>query len=164
MTRHKEARQKLVFRYFDGEVSPGEAKMAERFLEEEPDLAQELYAVKNLGALLREDTERAVARVDFSFLADRVLAEAENQKSLSLWERLEEFFRARLGRASQFWLPGAVVAAAALAGLLMSQPHKPEGPRNETVITKVETDNTWISQTIDDQGTTILWVDDTPEE
>jgi anti-sigma factor RsiW len=164
VTLHRKDQLELINRYFDGEVSPEEALEAERLLEQEE--AAEMKAVQGLGALLREDVSRATERVNFHFFADRVLANAEAQKPLTFWEKVEAFLREKLG-GSQYLLPGAVVAAAALAAFLLTQPKQADpstsGPRNELVITKIETDKNWISQTIDDQGTTILWIDDSEE-
>jgi hypothetical protein len=166
VARNDEARLTLLGRYFDGEATPAEVEAAESILRAEPELAMELGAVQGLGALLKTEVEDVVERVDFTYLSTRVLAEAEARKPLSLWERVEEFFREQVG--ARLWLPGAVVAAAALAALLLSGEQAPEGggltgPRNELVITKVDTDKNWMSQTIDDEGTTILWIDDSQQ-
>jgi anti-sigma factor RsiW len=164
MPLHRKDQLELMSRFLDGEVTPAEAQEAERLMEAEE--AREMRAVRGVGELLRADVERATARVNFNFFADRVLANAEAQKPLSLWERVEEFFRERFGVATQYLLPGAVVAAATIAALFLAQPRSAEITgelRNELVITKVDTDKNWMSQTIDDQGTTILWIDDTQE-
>lgn len=163
MALQQKDQQELLSRFLDGEVSPEEALEAEQLLAQEE--AREMRAVQGFGELLREDVERATARINFSFFAERVLASAEAEKPLTFWERIEEYVKARLGSASQYLLPSAVVAAAAIAALLLSKPYEPQvtGPRNELVITKVDTDKNWMSQTIDDQGTTILWIDDSQE-
>lgn len=164
MPLHRKDQLELMSRFLDGEVTPAEAQEAERLMEEEE--AREMRAARGVGELLRADVERATARVNFSFFADRVLANAEAQKPLSVWEKVEEFFREKFGVATQYLLPGAVVAAAALAAFFLAQPRAAELTgelRNELVITRVDTDKNWMSQTIDDQGTTILWIDDTQE-
>lgn len=165
MALHRKDQLELLSRFLDGEVSPEEAKEAERLMAQEE--AREMRAVQGLGDLLRTDIDNIAERVNFNFFAERVLANAEAQQPLAFWERVEEFFREKFGRTSQYLLPGAVVAAAAVAALLLSRPAPQlgaeSGPRNELVITKVDTDKNWISQTIDDQGTTILWIDDSQE-
>lgn len=156
--------QELISRFLDGEVTEQEAIEAEKLLAQED--ALDMQVAKSVGELLREDVERATERVNFSFFADRVLANAEAEAPLSFWERVEEFFREKFGVATRFLLPGAVVAAAALAAFFLAQPTTPEitsEPQNEVVITKVDTDKNWMSQTIDDEGTTILWIDDSQE-
>jgi negative regulator of sigma E activity len=154
--------QELVSRFLDGEVTEQEAIEAQKLLEQED--ALDMQIAQSVGNLLREDVERATARVNFNFFADRVLANAEAEAPLSIWERMEEFFRERFGVAARFLLPGAVVAAA-IAAFFLAQPrtdeNTPSGPRNELVITKAE--NLWMPQVIDDQGTTILWIDDAQE-
>lgn len=166
MARHDEDRQLLVMRFLDGEVSENEAESAEEILRMDRALSREMRAVQGLGALLRKEAHAKAAAVDFSRFADKVLKEAEKRPK-GLWERVEGFFRERLGQASQMWLPAAVVSAAALAAFLLSHPKEWLGAgntqRNELVITKVDTDKNWISQTIDDQGTTIIWIDDSGE-
>lgn len=166
MPLHRKDQLELMSRFLDGEVTPEEAIEAERLMAQEE--AREMRAVRGVGELLRADVERATERVNFSFFADRVLANAEAEKPLSMWERVEEFLREKFGVATQYLLPGAVVAAAAIAAFFLAQPRNTQsdlstGPRNELVITKVDTDKNWMSQTIDDQGTTILWIDDTQE-
>lgn len=157
--------EELLSRFLDGQVTPQEAIEAEKLLAMED--ALDMRVAQSVGNLLREDVERVTERVNFNFFADRVLANAEAQAPLSLWERVEEFFREKLGVATRLLLPGAVVAAAAIAAFFLAQPKAgselSSEPRNEVVITKVDTDKNWMSQTIDDQGTTILWIDDSPE-
>jgi hypothetical protein len=164
MPLHRKDQLELMSRFLDGEVTPEEAIQAEKLMAEEE--ARDMRAVRGVGELLRADVERATARVNFNFFADRVLANAEARKPLTFWERAEEFLREKLGVTTQYLLPSAVVAAAALAAFFLAQPRSTEitsGPRNELVITKVDTDKNWMSQTIDDQGTTILWIDDSQE-
>jgi negative regulator of sigma E activity len=162
MPLHRKDQLELMSRFLDGEVTPTEALEAEKLLAQEE--AREMRAVRGVGDLLRADVERATARVNFSFFADRVLANAEAQKPLSVWERVEEFFREKFGVSTHYLLPGAVVAAAALAAFLVAQPRSTgdsdftSGPRNELVITKA--DNLLGLDIIDDEGTTILWVDE----
>lgn len=168
MARNEEAKEMLLARHFDGEANPAEREAATRLLAEDPVLARDFRAVTGLGALLRAEVKGAAARVDFSRLADRVLWEAEARKKPSIFERVEEFLHERFGHLSQILLPGTVAAAAAGAALLLTSPHKPGeteslGPKNEFVITRVDSDNNWMSQTIDDEGTTILWIDDSEE-
>ena len=162
MPLHRKDQLELMSRFLDGEVTPEEATEAERLMAQEE--SRDMRAVRGVGELLRADVERATERVNFNFFADRVLANAEAQKPLSVWEKVEEFFREKFGVATQYLLPGAVVAAAALAALLLAQPRTTDGsditsgPRNELVITRA--DNLLGLDIIDDEGTTILWVDE----
>lgn len=169
MARNDTSREELLARYFDGEVTKEEKASAEALLREDPKLAREMRAVSTLDSLLRADVQRKVAQVDFSRFADTVLREAEARKTPTVWERIEEFFSERFGKASHILLPSAVAAAAAVAALLVSRPHTPEEKgviapqQNEFVITQIVTDKTFMTETIDDEGTPIVWIDDSEE-
>jgi hypothetical protein len=162
-----ESRHLLVMRFLDGEVSEQEAEAATNILNTDVVFSREMRAVHGLGALLRQQAHAKARAVDFSRFADNVLRQAESRKPVGLWERFEAYLRETLGQASQLWLPAAVVSAAAAAAILLSHPKtwdgNMNGQRNELVITKVDTDKNWMSQTIDDQGTTIIWIDDSGE-
>jgi hypothetical protein len=164
---HDESRKLLVMRFLDGEVSEQEAEIASSILRSDVAFSREVRAVQGLGALLRQQAQTKAQSIDFSRFADNVLRKAEAHKPAGLWERFETYVRDTLGQASQLWLPAAVVSAAAAAAVLLSHPRtwdsNANGQRNELVITKVDTDKNWMSQTIDDQGTTIIWIDDSGE-
>jgi negative regulator of sigma E activity len=164
MARHDRSFSELLSRQLDGELSVEEEKRAKQLLASDAALAREHKSLQVFGELLRQDHKRKISQVDFSRLANSIVEEAFASPPRTFWEKVEDFFQERFGRAAAFWLPATAMAAAALAAFLLYKPKIfSDGPSNELIITHVDTDKTWISQTIDNEGTTILWIDDSEE-
>jgi len=116
MTRLNE---KLLARYYDGELSDKQARRVEAQLASSDNDREALEKMSRLGDLLRTSNEEQLLNISFDGFEERVLNAVGQSKSLGLSERakvwVNEFFEHR----RHLWIPAASFAGAAAAILLI---------------------------------------------
>jgi len=125
LTTSDPAFEELLSRYFDGELSPGEALQVEACLQEESEAVEQLERLGQTRTLVRDSFKGELERMDFSDFWSGVEAGIDRQAQLeetprgvrapvqpngpSVWERLRDWID-RIG-----WQPvGMGLAAAAV--------------------------------------------------
>ena len=69
-----EERAQLIQRYYDGETIGGEAALAEKLLDTDPEAQKLLQSMQSLSNSIRVDIDEAIAREDFSSYWDDIAA------------------------------------------------------------------------------------------
>ncbi|MCK9521883.1 MAG: hypothetical protein M0R76_02420 [Proteobacteria bacterium] len=134
-----ESKEKLISRYYDGELSPSQRRRVERMLQAEPPSAAQLASLKSIGSLMQLMAEDGVAEASFegvdSAVMDMVRQEKMRPSRRERWSvGLSEFFRHR----KRMWIPAVSVAGMAAAAWLIMVPmthrvletHSPQSTEN----------------------------------
>jgi hypothetical protein len=111
--------QKLLERYYDGELSPSKARKVEQLLSKSPEHQASLKKMTQVGNLLRLANTEALENVSFERLEKRVAAGISKDEETPLIEQLKVWVREFFSYRKAVWIPTAVVAGAAIAVLLV---------------------------------------------
>src|SRR5262249_45619966 len=107
----------LLSAYLDGELTAAERETVERALAADPQLQKVEQSMRGLGSAMRAASDAAVAKADFSGLADRITARGARRRGA--------LARRRAVR-NRSWLPiGGLVGVAAGGFLTLSKPVVP---------------------------------------
>ena len=125
--------EKLLARYYDGELSPKKARQVEQLLQQSPEHQESLRKMARIGDLLRMANEETVDRVSFEGFAERVEAGIAEERASSLSEKLKVWLQEFAAYRKPVWVPAAVLVVAASAVMLIlplttSRPADPEPP------------------------------------
>ena len=166
------ARDELVQRFLDGDLTPEEASDAREMLASSPELRRDAETYRRLGDLLREAAGEQERGSDLESLWEQVAGRldekhvGEDDPGVStVW--LTEFVRHR----KRYWVPaaGAIAAAAATLLVMLSAPEVPEvaidldkasALRSRVTDISLGTASTMVIEVETDGGGTaaILWV------
>ncbi len=109
--------QKLLERYYDGELSPGKARKVEQLLGESPEHQASLKKMTQMGDLLRQANEETLENVSFKHLEQRVAAGISKEEDAPLLEQLKVWTQEFFSYRKAVWVPTAVIAGVAIAVL-----------------------------------------------
>lgn len=182
------ARDELVQRFLDGDLTPEEALGAREMLASDPEFRRDAESYRRLGDLLREAAGADVPGGDLEPLWQEVAGRLDERRvdedgpgATTVW--LAEFARHR----KRYWIPaaGAIAAAAAALVVMLNAAEVPEVPidmdtaaalRSRVTDISLGTASTMVIEVETDGGGTaaILWVtadedeqdedDDEPDE
>jgi anti-sigma factor RsiW len=156
--------QKLLARYYDGELSPRKARKIEQLLSRSPEHQEALKKMTQIGELLRLANEEKLESVSFERLEQQVAAGISREEDSSPLEQLKVWFSEFFSYRKVVWVPTAVVAGATLAVLLILplttptpvvEDKAPTGDRNGTWMASDDTSKGGSkieSVTFDDTG------------
>jgi len=145
-------------RYFDGELSPRQARRVHERLQRSPEDRDRMASLHNMRAMLRQAHQETVEEPGFDHLWAGVEAGLEQQRPLPLGERLWTWMR----RNGLILAPAA--AAAVVLLLLLAPADQPPVARNDCEIESLEVGQDAVSTifTIDDPEetgeTTVIWL------
>ncbi len=139
--------EKLLARYYDGELSPRKAQKIEQLLRESPEHQEALKKMTQIGDLLRLANEENLESVSFDQLERQVAAGISQERNASLLERLTVWFSEFFSYRKVIWVPATVVAGATLAVLLVlplstPTPLEDKGPTSSGNDTWMASDDT----------------------
>ncbi len=111
--------EKILARYYDGELSQKKAQEVEALLAASPEYESSLKNMNKIGDLLRLMNEENLSDVSFNSFSENVQAGIERQQTPGMLERirvwLSEFFEFK----QAIWVPSFAVVATAVALLLI---------------------------------------------
>ncbi len=145
-------------RYFDGELSPRQARRVYERLQQSPEDRDRLAALGEMRGMLREAHADVVEEPSFDQLWTRVEAGIEEQRPLPLAERVQAWMR----RHGLILAP--VAAAVVVLVMLLGPADEPSVARNDCEIESLEVGQDSVSTifTIDDPEetgeTTVIWL------
>ena len=145
-------------RYFDGELSPRQARRVHERLQQSPEDRDRLAGLRQMRSMLREAHQDVVEEPSFDHLWTRVQAGIKEQRPLPLAERLWTWLR----RHRMILAPAA--AAAVVVLLLLAPFGEQPMARNDCEIESLEVGRDAVSTifTIDDSEetgeTTVIWL------
>jgi anti-sigma factor RsiW len=170
--------QKLLERYYDGELRPDQAKQVEEALAETPALKASFEETARLGDLLRLMNEESLEDVSFNGFEARVRSGIANEKTTGVFERLRVWAADFFAYRKPVWVPavavvGACAVALVIAPMIMEPPVQQVNPPhrvfNDNQGSKIESvtfnDAEGAKYEVKDgQGGTVgvVWIDDTP--
>ena len=111
--------EKLLARYYDGELSPRKARQVEQLLRESPEHQESLRKMSQIGDLIRMANEETVDRISFADFGEHVKAGIAEEQASSPAERLKVWFQEFFAYRKPVWVPATAVVAAAIAALLV---------------------------------------------
>ena len=125
--------EKLLARYYDGELSPKKDRQVEQLLRQSPEHQESLRKMTQIGDLLRMANEETVDRVSFEGFAQQVEAGIAEERASRLSEKVKVWLQEFGTYRKPIWGPSAVLVASAIAVLLIlplttSRPGEPETP------------------------------------
>ncbi len=135
--------EKLLARYYDGELSPKKARSVEQLLRQSPEHQESLRKMAQIGDLLRMANEETVDRVSLEGFAEQVEAGIAEERASSLSERLKVWIQEFVTYRKPVWIPAAALVAAAIAVLLVV-PLSPPGPV-EPQTPATASNDTWMA-------------------
>ncbi len=134
--------EKMLARYYDGELSPKQAQKVEKILAESKAHESSLNNMVRIGDLLRLMNEENLNDVSFDGFHEKVKTGIKRQQTPGIMERIgvwvSEFFEYR----PAIWVPSFAVAAAAVA-LLLILPIVTGSP--ETAPSSAPTPDIWMA-------------------
>ena len=145
-------------RYFDGELSPRQARKVNQRLKQSPEDRDRLASLRSMRSMLREAHEDMVEEPSFDNLWAEVEAGIEEQRPLPLGERIWTWLR----RHGMVLAPAA--AAMVVVVLLLAPFGEQPVARNDCEIETLEVGQDAVSTifTIDDPEetgeTTVIWL------
>jgi len=168
--------QELLWRYFDGDLPSEQAAAFAQRLGEDAELSAEFACLEQTRALLRADTENAVAAADFSGFLDGVLARVGDEAlgapaarepapvpatSEGLGARFAAWWRAHWTPVVASAVAAAVVAFLVVRGSAEDYQLTP-GPVQVDAVHNAGNQTVLISQPVGEP--TVIWLLDDEEE
>ena len=146
----------LLSAYLDGELTAAERETVERVLAADARMREIERSMRGLGSAMRAASEAEVAKVDFSGLADRVLARVPRRPGVL--DRLRAVW-------SRPWLPVGGLIAVAAAAFFALRPASPGAPgvdvQSATVVEASPELRPVVLKT--ETGDAIIWLVEKPD-
>ncbi|MCP4676141.1 MAG: hypothetical protein GY854_11665 [Deltaproteobacteria bacterium] len=136
--------EKLLARYYDGELSPKKAAWVEQQLDKSPDYQVALKKMSNMSDLIHLMNEETLEDVSFAGFETRVRAGIGQGERPGFFEKLQVWASEFIEHRRTIWVPSMAVATVAVA-VLIAMPFVTGGPSEAPPAT---TDNgIWMAST-----------------
>ncbi len=114
----KKLTDKMLERYYDGELSPRQTKKVEAALAEQPESRHALDKLSKMSELIHLANQESVDAVSFDGFADQVTKGLARDQQLPLTERITVWLREIFAHRPTVWVPAAAVVGTGLAVML----------------------------------------------